>query len=143
MARIFSHSFRKDYNPHKDKLVLQCQLCSGLMIGYKCFERHLENYHTAHKSSKCWESENYRPILQVDRNSNLLAKWIDCKCEGQRKMSRCTTISEMTLAYNILKWARLTFLLVWRRRWEGILKLTNMHNFVEPESLDEVLTYLA
>jgi hypothetical protein len=29
------------------------------------------------------------------------------------------------------------------RRWDEILKLTNMRNFVEPDSLDEVLTYLA
>ena len=143
MARIFSHRRRDDFNTHKDKLVLQCQLCSGLMVGYKCHEHHYENCHFAFKLNKCWEPENYRPILQKDGSINLLAKWIDCnKCEGQRKLSICTTISEMILAYNVLKWARLTFLLARRRRWERMLKLTSKHTFVGPEMLHKVLRFL-
>ena len=142
MARIFSHRRRDDFNPHKDKLVLQCQLCSGLMVGYKCHEHHYENCHSAYKLSKCWEPENYRPVLQNDGSINFLAKWIDCKCERQRKLSACSSVSEMILAYRLLKWARLTFLLACRRHWEMILKLTSKHSLVGPLILDKVLRFL-
>jgi hypothetical protein len=143
MARMSFYRGPDDFHQHRDKLILQCHLCSGLMIGFKCHGHHYEHCHFAHNLSKCWEPENYRPVLQNDGSINFLAKWIDCKCEGQRKLSSCSSVSEMILAYRVLKWARLTFLLACRRRWERTLKLTSKHALVGPEMLDKVLRFLS
>jgi len=142
MARIYFYRGPDGFYQHRDKLILQCHLCSGLMIGFKCHAHHYEHCHLAHNLRKCWEPENYRPILQNDGRINFLAKWIDCKCERQRKLSACSSVSEMFLAYRSLKWARLTFLLACRRHWEMTLKLTSKQALVEAEILDKVLKFL-
>ena len=142
MARISFYRGSDEFCPRRNKLILQCHLCSGLMIGFKCHAHHNEHCHLAHNRGKCWEPENYRPVLQNDGSINFLAKWVDCRCERQRKLSACSSVSEMILAYRLLKWARLTFLLACRRHWEMILKLTSKQALVGPLILDKVLRFL-
>ena len=142
MARICFYRGPCEFHQHRDKLIVQCHLCSGLMIGFKCHAHHYEHCHLAHNFPKCWELENYRPILEKDGSINFLAKWIDCKCERQRNLSACSSVSEMILAYRLLKWTRFAFLLACRRHWERILKLTCKHALVGPEMLDKVLRFL-
>ena len=140
--KIF-HCRQNSYSPHQDKLVLQCHLCSGLMIGYSCFNHHSEGCNTAFEVNECWKPENYRPLLQQDGSISFLAKGIDCnKCKKQQMMSTFPTNSEKAFALRIMKWARLVFLLVVRKHWEKIIKLTGKHSFVDPEMLNIVLSYL-
>ena len=126
------HRKRRPYSPLQEKLVLQCDRCSGFVVGFPCFEHHRENCCNLHHTIDVWKLENYRPLLQQDGDISFLCKWIDCsKCKRQQIMANFLPGS-LPFKLRIINWARLTFLLQRRRKAMAAIKLSRLKLLSDP-----------
>ena len=136
------HRKRRNYSPLQEKLILQCNLCSGLVVGFPCFEHHREECSNLVHAIDRWKLENYRPLLQQDGKISFLGKWIDCnKCKRQQIMANFLP-GTLTFKLKIINWARLTFLLQRRRKAMAAIKLSKLQLLSDHVLLMLVLQFI-
>ena len=98
---------------HSSLVVIQCQNCTGLLIGNSCFEHHESNCEKSTREGNQWTPANYVAINKHDQNDSFLCKWLDCsECKLQQDLAKSKTRTYLGLQIRLIHWCRMTYLMI-------------------------------
>ena len=128
---------------HPSKFVIQCQSCTGLLIGNTCFEHHETICEKATRDGNQWTPSNYVAIPKHDQNDSFLCKWLDCrKCKLQQALAKSKPKSYLGLRIRLVHWCRITYLLIAKYMVKLRLKLTCKFPKLDSGSISAIVDFV-
>ena len=98
---------------HSGLVIIQCQSCTGLLIGNSCFDHHQSSCEKSTKAGNQWTPANYAAVNKHNQNDSFLCKWLDCsKCKLQQDLANSKTSSYLGRQIRLIPLCRISYLLI-------------------------------
>ena len=128
---------------HSSLVVIQCQNCTGLLIGNSCFEHHESNCEKSTREGNQWTPANYAAINKHDQNDSFLCKWLDCnKCKLQQDLAKSKTTSYLGRQIRLIYWCRMTYLLISKHMVKHRLFLVSKSLMLDAGAISAIVDFV-